>query len=334
MHMKYLPILIFAACIACQSQNTRPPASPGQDTVLYSDWVRPVTDSIAQFPQKAELYYRRALLLFNTHPALAQADFEKAAGLATTVTDYWAGAGEAALVQQDYKQAAIFFDKALHTAPGYTYLQYRLAMALVESGQTGRADSLAGVLAQSPDARDKAFYLKARMAEDKKDTTAAIQYLRNAIASTPQPEYEAVMEAGDLLQQRSPTAAITYYELAFRIDSSDATPLLAIGQLQEKRGQETAAIQAYRRCIITDPGYTAAYMGLGRIFAAKKDWKTALSWYNLAAKASPADAEAYYNRGRCQEQLGNRTSARDDYARAVSLKKDYKEAMEAWERLK
>lgn len=334
--MKYLPILLlFMGALACNNAGTRQPTTAsGPDSVLNSDIVRPVTDSIRQFPEHPELYYRRALLLFNTNPALAQVDFEKAASLMPANTDYWAGAGEAALIVNDYKKAAANFRQALHTAPGYTYLEYRLATALIENKEYEAADSLANVLAQTTDARDKAFYLKARMAEDKKDTITAIRHLTSAIhAAGPQPEFEAVMELGDLLRSRKAPAALNYYQQAWRLDTTNAYPLYEAAQFQEELGNEAAALNAYRQCIVADPGFELAYLALGKIYSGKKDWKAAYTYYNLAAKSAPTDAWAYYYRATIQEELGNKALAIEDYTKASSFKKDFKEAMAALRRL-
>jgi tetratricopeptide (TPR) repeat protein len=335
--MKYLSILLLlVGAQACNNAGTRQPAVAGNaDSVLQSDIIRPVTDSIRQFPDNPELYYRRALLLFNTNPAFAQADFEKAATLTPANTDYWAGAGEAALVADDYKKAAGYFRQALTTAPGYTYLEYRLATALIENKSYATADSIANVLAQKTEGRDKAFYLKARMAEDKQDTVTAIRHLTSAIhAAGAQPEFEAVMELGDLLRSRKAIAALTYYTQAWRLDTTNAYPLFEAAQFQEELGNEAAAMNTYRTCIIADPGFEKAYLALGKIYTRKKAWKEAYTYYNLAAKSAPTDAWAYYYRAQTQEQLGNKALAIEDYTKASSFKKDFREAKEALQRLK
>ncbi|WP_188315965.1 tetratricopeptide repeat protein [Chitinophaga agrisoli] len=332
--MKYLPLLLFTLCLACQQQSARRPTTPAADTVLESTMIKPLTDSIRQFPDQAGLYFRRALLLFNTDPALALHDFEKAANLQPTITDHWAGAGESALVTEQYDKAAQFFEKALHTAPANTYLQYRLAMSWIERKAYDRADSLATVMAQQPQGYAQAFYLKARIAEDHKDTLQAISHLKAAVDKAgPQSEYEAVMELADLLAARQDAAAARYYEMAYSQDPANAEPLYAMGQYFEAAGKPKEATVAYKRCIEADPGYADAYIALGKMSVNGKQWKAALGDFTLAAKARPTDATAYYYRGLCYEQLGNKDAAQSDYAKAVTFRKDYPEAKAALERI-
>ncbi|GAA0547022.1 tetratricopeptide repeat protein [Chitinophaga japonensis] len=332
--MKYLPLLLLIFCLSCVDKSSNRQAANAADSVLHTPLLQPLTDSILRFPDHADLYFRRGLLLFNTHPLLAQADFEKAAAMQPAVTDHWAGAGEAALVNERYDTAAIFFEKALHTMPGNAYLQYRLAMAWVESGQYGRADSLATVLEKQPEAYAQAFYLKARMAEDRKDTLGAIAHLKTAVeAAGVQSEYEAVMELAGLLRATRAANAARYYELAYRQDSVNAEPLYEMGQYYEELGKTKEATATYKRCIVADPDYAAAYTALGKLGVRHRQWKSALAYFSMAARASPTDAEAYYYRGLCHEQLGDKNAALSDYAKALSFRKEYPEARAAWDKL-
>jgi len=333
--MKYLPILLFALCLACNNTATPGKKTAAKDSVLYSPLLLPLTDSIHRFPDNAALYFRRALLLFNTNPALAQTDFEKAARLQPTVTDHWAGAGEAALVTEHYPAAATYFEKALQTAPGNPYLQYRLAMAWIETKQYPRADSLATVMEKKPDAYAQAFYLKARMAEDRQDTARAISHLETAIGKAgQQSEFEAVMELADLLRARHNAAAVKYYEMAYTLDPTNADPLYSMAQYYQEQQKIKEATATYKRCIAADPGYAAAYIALGRLGMQQQQWPAALNYFTLAARSQPTDAEAYYYRGLCYEQLGNKNAARDDYSKALTFRKSYPEARTALEKLK
>jgi len=332
--MKYLPLLLFVLCLACNNTAT-PGKQSAKDSVLYTPLILPLTDSILQFPDNAALYFRRALLLFNTDPALAQADFEKAATLQPTVTDHWAGAGEAALVTEHYKEAGAYFEKALQTAPANSYLQYRLAMAWIEIKQYKRADSLAARMEKTADGYAQAFYLKARIAEDHQDTAQAIAHLKAAVAKAgDQSEFEAVMELADLLRARHNAEAVKYYDMAFRQDPTNADPLYDMAQYYQEQGKQKEATFTYKRCIEADPGYAAAYIALGKQELQQQQWKPALNYFTLAAKAQPTDAEAYYYRGVCYEQLGNKTAARNDYSKALTFRKSYPEAKTALERVK
>ena len=330
--MKYLAIFALPILFSCNSNTTDQQASHSADadSALYAPMILPLTDSLSKFPDNADLHFRRALLLFNTDPGLAQKDFEKAAHLKPGVADYWAGAGEAAILVGDYKQSVANFEKALHLSPHYAYLQYRLATALIENKQYKRADSLASRLANDPANHDKAFYLKAKIAEENKDTALAIKHLMTAInGAGMQSDYDAVMELGDLLKDRRNPAALTYYNLAFRMDSTNDDPPYAIGQFYEQENKLQDAINAYKQAVNADPEDGDNYFAIGKIYYKLQQWQPAFNYFNMACKSGPTDAESYYYRARCNELLGHKKAAIDDYSKAISFKKDYKEAKDA-----
>jgi tetratricopeptide (TPR) repeat protein len=325
--------LFFAACTGNGGQTAETQADA--DSALYAPMILPLTDSIKQFPDNADLHFRRALLLYNTDPALAQKDFEKAAHLKPKVADYWAGAGEAALLVEDYKHSVANFQEALRLQPTYSYLQYRLATAMIENKQYKQADSLATVLAAHGETHDKGYYLKARIAEERKDTALAIRDLTTAVdAAGMQSDYDAVMELGDLLAARRTPSAVQYYQLAARLDSSTGDPLYSMAQFYEQDNNIPAAVQSYKICISIDPDYEQAYIQLGKICFKQQQWQPAFNYFNLAAKSDPTDAEAYYYRGRCHEKLGHKDAAFDDYVKAISFRKNYPEAQQALDQIR
>lgn len=328
--MKYLALFSLPILFACNSSSTEHSAEASADSALYAPMIQPLTDSLNKFPDNADLHFRRALLLFNTDPALAQKDFEKAANLKPTVPDYWAGAGEAAILTGKYKEAVANFQKAQHLAPKYAYLQYRLATALIEDKQYKRADSLASKLANDPANHDKAYYLKAKIAEENKDTTLAIQHLRTAIDQAGlQSDYDAVMELGDLLAERHVPAALQYYTLAARMDSTNDDAVFAIGKFYEQESKLAEAMTAFKSAINIDPEDGDNYFALGKLYFKQQEWQPAYNYFNMACKSAPAEGEFYYYRARCNEKLGRKQQAIDDYSKAITFKKDYKEAKEA-----
>ncbi|PUZ25987.1 hypothetical protein DCC81_17230 [Chitinophaga parva] len=340
--MKYIPrvlplLLLLAACQTRQkpAETTATPAAPGTiDSALYAPDVAPLTDSIKMFPTASSLYYRRGLALFNTQPALALADLEKATSLNPRIADFPAAAGEAAINNSLYPKAIGYFRQALHISPNDYYLKYRLALALIENKQYTSADSAITELARDEHSRDKAGYLRARVAEEQKDTAMAIQYLTEAIlAAGKNPQFDAVMELGDLLSAQHNPKAISYYKQAAQLDPTSGDPMMAAGDFYQAQKNYAAAVEAYKQCILTDAEYTNAYFALGDIARLQGQWKQGVTYYSMAARTHPTSADAYFLRGACEEKLGNSAAAKEDYRKALSFKKSFPEAQAALDRL-
>lgn len=343
--MKYtarvLPLLLVLT--ACQSHQqpatatttTTAAAVPvNADSALYAPDVAPLTDSIKMFPTASSLYYRRGLALFNTQPSLALADLEKAASLNPRVPDFPAAAGEAAINNSLYPKAIGYFRQALTLSPNDYYLKYRLALALIENKQYTPADSAIAELAKDEHSKDKAGYLRARVAEEQKDTATAIQYLTEAILTAGKnADFDAVMELGDLLAHRRDPKAIVYYKQATELDPTSGDPMMAAGDFYQSQKNYAAAIDAYKQCIMTDAEYTNAYFALGDIARLQGQWKQGVTYYSMAAKTHPTSADAYFLRGACEEKLGNKAAAKEDYQKALSFKKSFPEAQAALDRL-
>jgi len=323
------------AISSCSSPGDSAKHRELKDSLYHSDIIAPYTDSIEQFPSRHDLLFKRGLMLFNDHPDFALENFEAALKLDSDNVDYLAGAGEAALVIPDYPKAVNYFAMANKLAPGYAYLQYKWAIALIEDKQYSAADSVAMYIQQDSVYADKGYYLQARIAEDLGDTARAIQLLKTGIDLVGiKADHEAVLEMGDLLTKKNSLEALQYYQLAFRQDTTDAEPIAAIGDYYSRQKNYGEALKAYERSILIDPTHTFSYIGTGDIYMKEGKYQQALETYHLAIKSAPNEALAFYKRGLAYEKLGNKEAAAADFLKAISFRRDYKEASMALERVK
>lgn len=216
----------------------------------------------------------------------------------------------------------------LQVKPGDPELRVYLANALTAHGEYAAADSVAALLAADTASAFQADYVRAYVALQQRDSTAAIRHLSAAIkAKGAASEYEAVMLNADmLLHRRAAKEALPFYQLAYTIDSSSAEALYGAGRCHELLRNAAKAAAQYQSAIRTDPAYSPAYIALGRQEEKSGRENAALHYYNLAAKASPTDADAFYQRGRILLRRGNRPAGLDDLSKALSFRKDFPEA--------
>ena len=81
------------------------------------------------------------------------------------------------------------------------------------------------------------------------------------------------------------------------------------------------ALQDFRRAIELDPGDFEAYRNVDRILSGHQRWDEILEMWNSYMERTPADAEAYFERGGTHFRKGNLVAARADAARACELGK-------------
>lgn len=215
---------------------------------------------------------------------------------------------------------------AVTATPNNAGLRITYANALLEAEQYAAADSQAVILAKDTTTLDRALYIRALVALSKQDTMATVAHLAKAIGMRGlASEYEAVMMTGDLLlAQQLPDKAKGYYNLAARIDTTQGEPYY--GRARCLPAGDPEALKDYQQCMVKSPDFAPAYIGVGRYYEGRSDLKQAFNYYNLAAKADPTDADAYFHRGSTLLKLGNRPAGMDDLTKALSFRKGFPSA--------
>lgn len=226
--------------------------------------------------------------------------------------------------------------KDLQVKPGDAATRIYLANALIQQGNYPAADSQAAILEKHPATLPNALYIYGLTSLNRKDTATAISHLTKAIGiRKDSSEYEAVMLTADLLLgKKDYDRALALYTLASSIDSLSAEASYAAGEVYELQGKEAQARQKYVYALQLDPAYSRAYIGLGNLSSRYGKWKEALPHYNMAAKADPTNADAFYLRGRTLLILGNRPAGIDDLTKALSFRKNFPEARQLLDSVK
>jgi tetratricopeptide (TPR) repeat protein len=109
----------------------------------------------------------------------------------------------------------------------------------------------------------------------------------------------AVADAEDSL---SPEALRRLRELG-EILPNEPVILMLIGNLEVQDANERAAAQHYRQALQLNDRLAGAHLNLGNLYYLENDFPTATLQYELAAKADPGLAIAYYNRSVASGEL-------------------------------
>ncbi|PSK94569.1 tetratricopeptide repeat protein [Taibaiella chishuiensis] len=329
--MKY-PIAFFCCLILGASCGDK--KNTADHAAYHNPMVQPYTDSIDAHPEIATWYFERAKALSSVNEdSLCLADLQQAVKLDSLNPQYVQALGNIYLELEQPAQAITAFRKNLLLSPGDARVRLLLSKAYLENKNEAAAQQeVEKVLAAAPNYPD-ALYWQAKIKYVQKDTTAAINLVKQALAID-SGYYQAAYQLADWYASVDIKAAIPQYEKTFRMDTLDVSPLFEIGELYKQRQQLQQAKEAYRVCILKDPDYTDAYIETGKILALQDSTEKALRQFLLAIQTRPGSAEAYLNKGLCYEKLKQRDSAIVALRQALVFKPGLKAAQEALLRLK
>lgn len=129
-------------------------------------------------------------------------------------------------------------------------------------------------------------------------------------------------------------------------DTEKAKESFNKGLEYEKNGDKTAAMTAYRACVKEDPNYVDAYINMGSIHFANKEYEKALEMFKTASEKDPKNVDAFSNLGKVQYILRRYAEAEASFKSAIALspsaelyenlgkvyykKKNYKEVIDAF----
>ncbi|PZF72304.1 tetratricopeptide repeat protein [Taibaiella soli] len=332
--LKYIVILIAGASFlfACNDKGKKT-STTAVDAVYERPGVKDLTDQIASDPKNAKLYYQRGNVLVRLQlDTFAIKDFQQAAKLDSTKAEYFSAVGSLMFEHKDISGSRPWLQKAMQLNPKDPRAHLKFAKLLLFLKEyPGAFDEINTVLRQDV-YNPEAYFLKGRIYQDLKDTSKAISSYQTALQVAP--DYrDAIIQLGTIYAAKHDQIAIKYYDNAFKLDTSDVFPLYAKGVFYQELNNMEAAKEMYKACVLRDNQYANAYFNMGFVLMQQDSTEKALRQFDLVTKITPNDPDAYYNRGKCHEKLGQKQEAIADYKQALVFDKDYKDATAALKRL-
>jgi len=115
--------------------------------------------------------------------------------------------------------------------------------------------------------------------------------------------------------------AIAAYDELLPEADKDSQLIYWRGMAHWQLNQVDQALQDFRRVIELDPKDFNAYRNADRILSGQQRWDEILQMWNSYIERTPADAEAYFERGGTNFRKGDLVGAQADAARACELGK-------------
>ena len=179
----------------------------------------------------------------------------------------------------------------------------------------------------------KAFFMRGYTYKELGDTARAVQNYLEAVKNDPKHAL-AYMELGIIFGAKNNPIAIDYYKNSIAADSTDMNSYYNLGMYYQTHEMLNEAIDIYTRMGKIDPKYPYSFYNLGYLYLEiLKVPDEAVKQFSAAIEAKPDYVEAYFNRGLAFEQLGNVYRAKEDYQKALQLRTNYPNAIEALNRI-
>jgi len=135
-----------------------------------------------------------------------------------------------------------------------------------------------------------------------------------------------------LMQTGSYKRAIEHLDKAVKLDPrSDYYVVLA--ETHVALGDTELAIRDLKKAQKSDEGYDRAWYLEGKIYFDQGDYAKAIGPLNRTLELEPGASDVHYLLGQALENLGKREAAIDSYREALKFLPDYKEALDALEKL-
>jgi tetratricopeptide (TPR) repeat protein len=328
---RLLSLISIFLILACHNNKTQ---VVDDNPVFTAPELSPITEKIHKDPDNARLYFERGRILNKMQlDTLALADFKKAAKLDSTKAEYFSAVGNLLFDHKDITGSIQWIKKAIELDPKDPVAHLKMAKLFVYIQDYPKAfNEINLVLRENNVYNPEAYFLKALIYRDLKDTSKSISEFQSAINADPNYK-DAYVELGEMFSAKKNPIALKYFDDAFKLDTLDVFPLYAKGMYYQAQGKYEEAKLEYKNCILHNNQYANAYFNIGWILMQQDSLDKAWRHYDLVTKIDPANADAYYNRGLCSELMNKKQDAVSDYQQALIFDTAYSDAKNALKRL-
>lgn len=228
-------------------------------------------------------------------------------------------AGNAALRGGDYRQGALYLRKASELDPQNRGIRDRLAIAYLDSGDTGQAvkelESMVGP-AQA-DFRSTAMLVIAYIRDG--NFEKAEQAARNLIAEFPDDPKGYGLLGGFYAITGRDESAREQLRKSLELDSGFVPGMLALAAIGQRTGDPATAREYYEQALSHDEENVDAMVGLALVEDRAGEQTQAIDWLKKARAAEPDALAPTYLLARYYLNKGENASARDLSSGLVNL---------------
>lgn len=324
-------LLLFAfGYVACNNDQQAPEDLPSSDTILPLD-VAGVIELLQKDPSNAALYQQRAVLHSDSgNFEEAFSDIERALKIDSSQASFYLARADYALRLNKTKLTKASLEKAIELEPENVKALTKLAELLFLVKYYDESISYLDSALKVDQYNAKVYFLKGMNFLEKGDTAVAISSMQTAVEQDNK-YYDAYMQLGLICAETRNPLAIEYYDNAMRLQPHSLEAYYNKGIFLQDMGEYDAALQTYKQLLDINPAYKFAHYNVGAVTLLKdaNNYKEALPSFTKAIESDPNYAEAYFARGTCYKELGDKNAAREDFSRALQINPNYQPAISA-----
>lgn len=327
---------LLLALFACN--NTPKPEQTDPDPkepVTVNEAIRLLTDSIAADSTNARLYVSRAKAYFATEQVgQAMVDINRSLQLDPNNVDTYLLLADVYYALGDQDNIASTLNRAVEI----NSLDPRPVVKLAELNllqqnfnlAIGYVDKALQLSSYNP----RAYFVKGMCYMAAKQDTA--NALKNFQLASEQDAafYDPVEQISRIYAVQQPPYALDYLRKAQRQFPDFPTPRYELALFLQSHGLPEEALLHYDTLLMLRPDDYIVLFNKGYVnYVYLEDNEAALDYFNQALVANPKYLDAFYNKGRVLEQMGDYAQASDIYKEVLRIQPDYQLAISALNRI-
>jgi superkiller protein 3 len=333
-----LSLGLLLALFACNNTPKTDPVDTPKDpvpTVTVNEAIQILTDSIAMDSTNACLYVSRAKAYFATEQVgQAMVDINRSLQLDPNNVDTYLLLAEVYYALGDQDNISSTLNKAAEIDP----LDARPLVKLAELSffqqnfnlAIGYVDKALGLSSYNP----QAYFVKGMcyMAA-KQDTVSALKNFQLA-SEQDATFYDPVEQISRIYAAQQPPYTVDYLRKAQQQFPDQPTARYELALYLQSHGAPEEALLHYDTLLMQRPDNYIVLYNIGYVnYVYLENNEVALDYFNRSLEANPKYIDAYYNKGRVLEQMGNYTQASEIYKEILKLQPDYRLAVDAINRI-
>ncbi len=215
--------------------------------MTVSSDVEKISEAIKSNPNNASLYFKRSNMYRSSkQDSLALQDLYKAIKIDSTKSVYFSSIGDILFDHKDISGSTEWILKAIALNPDDEIAHLKIAKIFLYSEEYPKAFTEINTVLRTDVYNAEAYFLKGMCYKNMKDTAKAISSFQTAVQTDPK-YVDAHMQLALIYKAKNNPIAISYFENAFKADSSDMEPLYGEGMFWQDQHKFEEAKKVFRR---------------------------------------------------------------------------------------